>query len=76
MKTTVEEIRDECVPAFEDLPDLEQADIALAGAKATAAITERLGMKLTEAEVDMFFIGWVGSTVATIEFCRAEQEGG
>ena len=67
---------DKYFPGFTDLTTAQQDDIFKATRGAWTEMVDRIGGEFTQAEADMFCRGWISCTFATIEFCRAEQEGG
>ena len=67
---------DTCVPGFRDLSQSEKSDIAQAATAAYDELTKPSGETFSNIEEAMFLAGWIGCTVATLESCRADQEGG
>ena len=63
-------------PGFCELPQSKKQELFDSSSKALHETEERLGRPLTQAEGNLFASGWIAASVATIEFCRAEQEGG
>ncbi len=63
-------------PGFSELPESKKQELFDSAAKAVHGTGERLGRPLTQMEGNLFASGWIAASVATLEFCRAEQEGG